>query len=64
VRRWLRLWFSFRYPVDRRTYLRHGAGLMLFKYGSMTSRRSVRFRTVATRSPCAVMWRRASSTGS
>ncbi len=33
MRRWLRLWFSFRYPVDRRTYLRHGAGLMLFKYG-------------------------------
>jgi uncharacterized membrane protein YhaH (DUF805 family) len=33
VRRWLRLWFSFHDPVDRRTYLRHGAGLMLFKYG-------------------------------
>jgi len=33
VRRWLRLWFSFHEPVDRRTYLLHGAGLMLFKYG-------------------------------
>jgi len=33
VRRWLRLWFSFHEPVDRRTYLRHGTGLMLFKYG-------------------------------
>jgi uncharacterized membrane protein YhaH (DUF805 family) len=32
VRRWLRLWFSWRDPVDRRTYLLHGAGLMLFKY--------------------------------
>jgi uncharacterized membrane protein YhaH (DUF805 family) len=31
--RWLRLWFSFHEPVDRRTYLLHGAGLMLFKYG-------------------------------
>jgi uncharacterized membrane protein YhaH (DUF805 family) len=31
-RRWLRLWFSFRDPIDRRTYLLHGAGLMLFKY--------------------------------
>ena len=31
--RWLRLWFSFREPVDRRTYLLHGAGLMLLKYG-------------------------------
>jgi len=31
--RWLRLWFSFHDPVDRRTYLVHGAGLMLFKYG-------------------------------
>jgi len=31
--RWLRLWFSFRDPVDRRTYRMHGAGLMLFKYG-------------------------------
>jgi len=31
-RRWLRLWFSFRDPVDRRTYLLHGAGLMLLKY--------------------------------
>jgi len=30
--RWLRLWFSFHEPVDRRTYLLHGAGLMLFKY--------------------------------
>jgi len=30
--RWLRLWFSFQEPVDRRTYLLHGAGLMLFKY--------------------------------
>jgi uncharacterized membrane protein YhaH (DUF805 family) len=32
VSRWLRLWFSFRDPVDRRTYLRHGAALMLVKY--------------------------------
>ena len=31
--RWLRLWFSFHELVDRRTYLVHGAGLMLFKYG-------------------------------
>ncbi len=31
--RWLRLWFSFHEPVDRRTYLLHGAGLMLFKSG-------------------------------
>src|SRR2546421_2864064 len=31
--RWLRLWFSFREPVDRRSYRLHGAGLMLFKYG-------------------------------
>jgi uncharacterized membrane protein YhaH (DUF805 family) len=33
VRRWLRLWFSFHEPVDRRTYMVHGAGLMLFKCG-------------------------------
>jgi len=32
LRRWLRLWFLGRDPVDRRTYLRHGAGLMLVKY--------------------------------
>ena len=32
--RWLRLWFSFHELVDRRTYLLHGAGLMLFKYGA------------------------------
>ena len=32
MRRWLRLWFSGRDPLDRRTYLLHGAGLMLFKY--------------------------------
>jgi uncharacterized membrane protein YhaH (DUF805 family) len=32
LRRWLRLWFLGRDPVDRRTYLVHGAGLMLFKY--------------------------------
>jgi uncharacterized membrane protein YhaH (DUF805 family) len=31
--RWLRLWFGFRDPVDRGTYLRHGVGLMAFKYG-------------------------------
>src|SRR5205823_8636296 len=31
--RWLRLWFSFHELVDRRTYLVHGAGLMLIKYG-------------------------------
>jgi uncharacterized membrane protein YhaH (DUF805 family) len=30
--RWLRLWFGFRDPVDRRTYFLHGVGLMLFKY--------------------------------
>jgi uncharacterized membrane protein YhaH (DUF805 family) len=30
--RWLRLWFGFRDPVDRGTYFRHGAGLMVFKY--------------------------------
>ena len=30
--RWLRLWFGFREPVDRRTYFLHGLGLMLFKY--------------------------------
>src|SRR5438093_1045554 len=30
--RWLRLWFGFRDPVSRRTYFRHGAGLMAFKY--------------------------------
>jgi uncharacterized membrane protein YhaH (DUF805 family) len=32
VGRALRLWFSERDPIDRRTYLLHGAGLMLFKY--------------------------------
>src|SRR6185437_12090956 len=32
MRRWLRLWFFFSEPVDRRTYLLNGAGLMLFKY--------------------------------
>ena len=32
MRRWLRLWFSWQDPVDRRTYLLHGAGLMLVKY--------------------------------
>ena len=26
MRRWLRLWFSWRDRVDRRTYLLHGAG--------------------------------------
>lgn len=31
--RWLRLWFGFREPVDRRTYFLHGLGLTLFKYG-------------------------------
>ena len=30
--RWLRLWFSFREPVDRRAYLQSGAALMLLKY--------------------------------
>jgi hypothetical protein len=30
--RWLRLWFGFTDPVDRRTYLRHGLGMKLFKY--------------------------------
>ncbi len=28
-----RLWFTFDLPVDRRTYLTHGAALMAFKYG-------------------------------
>jgi hypothetical protein len=31
--RWLRLWFGFRDPVDRGTYIRHGFGLTAFKYG-------------------------------
>ena len=31
--RWLRLWFGFSDPVDRGTYVRHGVGLMAFKYG-------------------------------
>lgn len=31
--RWVRLWFGFRDPVDRGTYLRHGLGLTAFKYG-------------------------------
>src|ERR1700756_2901994 len=30
--RWVRLWFGFRDPVDRRTYFRHGFGLMALKY--------------------------------
>jgi len=30
--RWLRLWFGFSDPVDRGTYVRHGAGLTAFKY--------------------------------
>jgi uncharacterized membrane protein YhaH (DUF805 family) len=32
----LRLWFGLRAPVDRRTYLFHGAALMAFKYCSDT----------------------------
>ena len=32
MRRFLRLWFSFTEPVDRRTYAIHGFGLMAFKY--------------------------------
>ncbi len=32
MRRTLRLWFGFSDLVDRRTYVRSGAGLMLFKY--------------------------------
>ena len=28
----LKLWFAFDVPVDRRAYLVHGAGLMVFKY--------------------------------
>ncbi len=32
MRDWPRLWFSFHERVDRRTYLLHGAGLMLLKY--------------------------------
>jgi Polyketide cyclase / dehydrase and lipid transport len=30
--RWLRLWFGFRDPVDRGTYVRHGFGLTALKY--------------------------------
>ena len=37
-RRWLRLLFSFRDPVDRRTDLPHGAGLMLLKYDTTSLR--------------------------
>ena len=33
LERWLRLWFTFRDPVDRGTYVRHGVGLMGLKYG-------------------------------
>ena len=29
---WLKLWFTFQLPVDRRTYLRHGLGLAALKY--------------------------------
>jgi uncharacterized membrane protein YhaH (DUF805 family) len=32
MQRLFRLWFGLRLPVDRRTYLLHGAGLMAFKY--------------------------------
>ena len=32
MRRWLRLWFSFHDPVDRRAYAQSGAVLMLLKY--------------------------------
>ncbi len=32
MHRLLRLWFGLRLPVDRRTYLFHGAGLMAFKF--------------------------------
>jgi len=32
LRRWLRLWFSFHDPVDRRAYVQSGAVLMLLKY--------------------------------
>lgn len=32
LRHLARLWFTFDLPVDRRTYLIHGAGLMIFKY--------------------------------
>ena len=32
LNRWLRLWFTLRDPVDARTYFRHGAALMIFKY--------------------------------
>jgi len=32
LRRWLRLWFSFHDPVDRRAYVQGGAVLMLLKY--------------------------------
>src|SRR5438034_6617570 len=33
LKRLARLWFTFESPVDRRTYFRHGLGLMLVKYG-------------------------------
>ncbi|PYO26984.1 MAG: hypothetical protein DMD73_10915, partial [Gemmatimonadetes bacterium] len=32
MRRWLRLWFSFHDPVDRRAYVQSGAVLTLLKY--------------------------------
>ena len=33
VRRWLILWFGFDQPVEPRTYLAHGVGLLALKYG-------------------------------
>lgn len=33
MRRLLRFWLTFEEPVGRRDYLRHGAGLMVLKYG-------------------------------
>ena len=32
--RWLRLWFGFSEPVNRRAYVVSGAGLLLFKYAA------------------------------
>lgn len=33
LQRWLRLWFTFDPPVDRRTYFTHGLALTALKYG-------------------------------
>jgi uncharacterized membrane protein YhaH (DUF805 family) len=47
--RFLRLWFGLSLPVDRRTYLFHGAGLLAFKY--CTDTLAMRLVTGATWSP-------------